>query len=73
MSKIYIITSTASHTSGHGSSDESTELSRLDCYGPFAPAFKTRAEAQAYIDKDQARGIGKSKLWNPGITELKIS
>jgi hypothetical protein len=73
MSKIYLITETASHTTGHGSSDESTELCRLNLYGPFAPAFKTRAEAQAYIDRDQARGIGKSKLWNPGITELKVS
>lgn len=73
MSKIYLITETASHTSGHGSSDESTELSRVGCYGPFAPAFKTRAEAQAYIDKDKARGIGKERLYNPGITELKIS
>jgi hypothetical protein len=73
MSKIYLITETANHTTGHGQSDDSTELCRLDCYGPFAPAFKTRAEAQAYIDKDQALGIGKSKLWNPGITELKVS
>lgn len=73
MSKIYIITNTASRTSGHGSSDEETELCRLDCYGPFAPAFRTRAEAQAYIDRDLARDIGEQRLYNPGITELKIS
>lgn len=73
MSKIYIITETANHTSGHGQSDESTELSRLGCYGPFAPAFKTRAEAQAYIDRDAAKGVLKQRLYNPGITELKIS
>ena len=73
MSKIYIITETASHTSGHGQSDESTELSRLDCYGPFAPAFNTRAEAQAYIDRDRAKSVLKQRLYNPGITELKIS
>ena len=72
MSKIYIITETANHTVGHGQSEDSTELCRLDWTGSFAPAFKTRAEAQAYIDRDQARGIGKSKLWNPGITELKL-
>jgi len=73
MRKIYLITETDSHTSGQGSSDESTELCRLNLYGPFAPAFSTREKAQAYIDRDQALGIGKSKLWNPGITELKIS
>jgi hypothetical protein len=73
MSKIYIITETASHTTGHGQSDESTELCRLDWHGPFAPAFRTRAEAQAYIDQDQARAIGAQRLYNPGITELKIS
>lgn len=72
MTKIYIITETANHTTGHGSSDESTELCRLDCYGPFAPAFRTRKEAQAYIDADTARGIGESKLYNPGITALNI-
>ena len=72
MSKIYIITETANHTSGHGSSEDSTELCRLDWYGPFAPAFKTRKEAQAYIDKDQARGIGNEKLYNPGITEVNL-
>lgn len=72
MSRIYIITETANHTSGHGQSDESTELSRLNCYGPFAPAFLTREKAQAYIDRDRARGIGKQRLYNPGITELKI-
>ena len=72
MTKIYIITNTANHTTGHGSSDDSTELCRLDCYGPFAPAFKTRAEAQAYIDKDQAKDFGSQRLYNPGITELKL-
>lgn len=72
MSKIYIITQTANHTTGHGSSDESTEISRVGCYGPFAPAFKTRAEAQAYIDRDQAKDLIDQKLWEPGITELTI-
>ena len=73
MSKIYIITQTANHTTGHGHSDDSTELSRVGCYGPFAPAFNTREAAQAYIDKDQAKDFGKRKLWEPGITELKIA
>ena len=72
MTKIYIITETANHTTGHGQSDDSTELCRLNWDGPFAPAFKTRAEAQAYIDKDKARGIGKEKLYNPGITKLEL-
>ena len=72
MTKIYIITETANHTTGHGQSDDSTELSRLDFDGPFAPAFRTRKEAQAYIDRDQARGIGEEKLYNPGITEMDL-
>lgn len=72
MTKIYIITETANHTTGHGQSDESTELSRLDCYGPFAPAFRTRKEAQAYIDRDRARDFADQRLYNPGITALTI-
>mgnify|MGYP003351988943 CR=1 FL=1 len=72
MSKIYIITSTANHTTGHGQSDDSTELCRTNWYGPFAPAFKTRKEAQAYIDKDQAKEFGDRALWEPGITALNI-
>ena len=72
MSKIYIITETANHTVGHGQSEDSTELCRLDWTGSFAPAFKTRKEAQAYIDRDQARDFGERSLWEPGITELKL-
>ena len=72
MTKIYIITSTANHTTGHGSSNDSTELSRLGCYGPFAPAFKTRKEAQDYIDRDQALDFSEQQLWEPGITALNI-
>jgi hypothetical protein len=73
MSKVYIITETANHTTGHGQSEDSTELCRLDWYGPFAPAFQTREAAQAYIDKDQAKEFGKRRLYEPGITELKLS
>ena len=73
MSKVYIITQTANHTTGHGSSEDSTELCRTDWHGPFAPAFTTREAAQAYIDRDQAKDFGKRKLWEPGITELKLS
>ena len=72
MSKVYIITQTANHTTGHGQSDESIELSRVGCYGPLTPAFTTREAAQAYIDRDVARGILKQRLYNPGITELTV-
>ena len=72
MAKVYIITQTPNHTVGHGQSADSTELSRLDWYGSFAPAFSTREAAQKYIDKDQAKEFGKRRLYEPGITELTL-
>jgi hypothetical protein len=65
MESIFIVTDEQTETRGHGEFGKIKKLSTYDGYNekPY-PAFKSREDAQAFIDK--------VSNWNPGITELKL-